>query len=84
MRMTCRGVSSTLAALASGRWTVRVGSHGQWSEALRVPLAGARGARDTWSALCRQKVDASLGVRARTRSSWPRELMSSFVKTFCR
>ena len=84
----CRQVSSALAALASGMCTVQVDSQGDSrrdeSDYLHIASAGARGALDTCSALCRQAVGASLGVRARARSSWPRELMSSFVKTFCR
>jgi hypothetical protein len=44
--------------------------------------SGTSDASDTWSALCRQTVGASLGVRTRARWSWPRELMPSFVNTF--
>jgi hypothetical protein len=95
----CRQVSSALAALASGTWTVQVDSPGgqsRWtvqvdspgdsrrdeSDYVHVASSGASAASDMWSALCRQTVGASLGVRPRARWSWPRELMSSFVNTF--
>jgi len=73
-------VSLALAELASGRWTVRVDSPASALLDARAFL-GLSGMRATWSALSCQTVSASLGVRGSTRSSSPRELISSFVNT---
>ena len=73
-------MSLALAELASGRWTVRVDSPAGALHDVRAFL-GLSGMRATWSALSCQTVRASLGVRGSTRSSSPRELISSFVNT---
>ena len=72
----CRQVSSALAALASGKWTVQVDSpgdsRGDESDYLHVASSGASDASDMWSAIGRQPALSRLvlagAARARARS----------------